>query len=118
MDIELEDFWNSAISQIRNDSACNGLSEKEEFVNYVSQFLLDGEEITDEIEYVHYEGIGTRKRAIQLDGYYYDDCDDRVFLYVVPPFSEGSNPGTLTNEDIKKYMGRGQAFLTDVEFIF
>ena len=119
MDSELKIYWKSIVNTIRDESAFYGSSELSEFVNYVSGLLLEGEEITEDIEYLHYEGTGPSRKKIQIDGYYFDDCDGSVVLYVVPPLmTEDDGPGSMGNDDIRKFLGMAKAFVDESKFIY
>ncbi len=114
--MDINEFRNSLIDQIRFASSADGTSDKEEFLNYVSEMLVEAEQLDDMIEFQPFEGIGTNRRKIQIEGYSYNELDDYLTLYVVADLTYGELE-TLTTDEANKYFSRAQAFIKDAEYI-
>lgn len=114
--MELVEFREALLEQFRFAFSADNTSDKEEFINYVSEVLVEAEVLEDAIEYLPFEGIGTRSKKIQIDGYSYNELDDYLSLYVVPSISYGSIE-TLTATEANKLFSRAQAFIEEATYI-
>lgn len=96
------------------DSSQNGISEKEAFINYVSDRLITAGEIQDEINYLHFEGEGKNRRVIQLDGY----CTDTLsasLVFFIADYSQSNSP--ITTTDIMRLYKKVEGYLENIDFI-
>lgn len=114
--MDVVEFRESIIAQIRFASSTDGTSDKEEFLNYVSEMLVEAEQLDDMIEFLPFEGIGTNRRKIQIEGYSYNELDDYLTIYIVADLTYGDIE-TLTNTEANKYFSRARAFIEDAEYI-
>ena len=114
--MDITEFRESIIAQIRFASSADGTSDKEEFLNYVSEMLVEAEQLDDMIEFLPFEGIGTNRRKIQIEGYSYNELDDYLTLYIVADLTYGDIE-TLTNTEANRYFSRARAFIDDAEYI-
>ena len=89
--------------------------DKEEFLEYATNLLMEAEEIED-FNYVPYEGIGKRNKKVQVDGYAYSDLDETLFVFIATPL-EYDDELTISATDATKYFGLVAAFLDNAEFI-
>ena len=96
------------------DSVQNGISERESFINYVSDRLLNAGEIQDDINYLHFEGEGKNKRNIQLDGYCTDTLSSSIVLFIAD-YSGDTTP--ITTSDIMRFYKRVEGYLENVDYI-
>lgn len=114
--MNITEFRESIIAQIRFLSSTEGTSDKEEFLNYVSEMLMEAEQLDDMIEFLPFEGIGTNRRKIQIEGYSYNELDDYLTIYIVTDFTYGALE-TLTNTEANRYFSRARSFIEDAEYI-
>ena len=116
--MELGEFKEYLVEQIRFASSAEGTSDREEFVNYVSEALIEAEELEDQIEFLPFEGVGSGqgRRKIQIDGYTYNELDEYLSIYIATEPTYGEIE-TLTNTDAQKYFNRARAFIEDASFI-
>ena len=114
--MELVEFRDALLEQFRFAFSADNTSDKEEFINYVSEVLVEAEVLEDAIEYLPFEGIGTRSKKIQIDGYSYNELDDFLSLYIVPSINYGSVE-TLIATEANKLFSRAQAFIEDAKYI-
>ena len=59
----------------------NMSTPEEEFLKYVTDILIDGEEF-DDFEECYYEGVSRRKANIRIDGYSMDETDGSCCLFI------------------------------------
>lgn len=116
---DLNEYWKNLVNLIKSSSFIEGTSERETFISYVSDLLVQADDILDDIQYVQFEGIGAPpyKRNIQIDGYYYDEFDQVLNIYVVPPLSTGEEIELLGSDDIRKYYNKAKAFITEAKYL-
>ena len=96
------------------DSAQNGVSEREAFISYVSDRLLNAGEIQEDINFLHFEGEGRNRRNIQLDGYCTDSLSSSVILFIAD-YSGDTAP--ITTSDIMRFYKRVEGYLENIDFI-
>lgn len=114
----VQEFWEETIKSIKINSNIDGISENEEFMNFASQILYDAEEIMDEITYCHFEGTkASNKKKIQLDGYYFEESDNTLSLYIIPTFEYNDTISTLTNEETNRLFSRLENFVIETKYI-
>ncbi len=116
--MELNEFRDFVIEQVRFAASADGTSDREEYVNYVSEALVEAEELEDSIEFLPFEGIGSGagRRRIQIDGYSYNELDEYLCLYIVSDLSLGEIR-TLINTDAQRYFNRARAFIEEASYI-
>lgn len=115
--MEIEEYRDNLFEQIKLDTAVNGTSDKEEFINYLSTILYEAEEIDDEIIYLPFEGTGRRNKKIQIDGYSYSELDEYLTLYISTNLEYSKDIITLTETEASKIFSRACAFIEDADFI-
>lgn len=113
--MELSEFKEQVIEQIKFSSSTEMTTDKEEFMNYMTEALIDAEEI-DDFNFIPFEGLGKKGRKIQIDGYSYNELDEYLTIFVAPPLSYFSED-TLTNSEAEKIFSRAQAFIEDTDYI-
>lgn len=114
--MELVEFRESLLEQFKFAFSADNTTDKEEFINYVSEVLIEAEVLEDTIEYLPFEGIGKGNRKIQIEGYSYNELDDYLSLYIVPQITYGPVE-TLIATEAKKFFSRAQAFIEEAEYI-
>lgn len=105
------DFRNGFLQDVHLDSEQNDSNPKEEFLNKYVQILIDAEEFTD-FNLLQYESTGSRNARLQLDGYYYDELEDCLGLFLCQ-FDDSPQPKTLNVTDSKTLFGRMKNFVRD-----
>lgn len=88
--MDLENFHQEFMSTVRVAAEANRDFVRSAFAEEAGSRLSDAEEISD-FQICHYEGLGTRKRRLQVDGYSMDDADGSMSLVV----AEFSNDDTV-----------------------
>ena len=109
--MDVNEFRTALLQDVRVDASMNGTPPREIFVALYSAALIEAEEIVD-FEPLAFEGIGSRGRRIQIDGYCFDELDNCLGI-VVCPFADGSEMETLTVTDANTWFRRAQAFVEE-----
>src|SRR5258708_11330320 len=92
----LEEFRKEFVETVRAVAAAEDNFELSAFVDVAVRNLVDAGEISD-FEHCHYRGVGSRRRALWVDGFAFDDADDSVRLLVADWRGEGTTKQTKTN---------------------
>lgn len=109
------EFKHRLWDEIALNVSSNHSIDKEEFLEYATNLLIEAEEIED-FNYVPYEGIGKRNKKVQVDGYAYSDLDETLSVFIATPL-EYDDDLTISATDATKYFGLVAAFLDNAEFI-
>ncbi len=112
---QLDEFKNSLLDEVALNAENNMTNDMEEFLALVTDELISAEEIED-FTYVPYEGINSKKKKLQVDGYSYNELDDCLCLFIGLPLSYDDDE-ILSTADAKKWIGRVTAFLENAEYI-
>ena len=111
----LKDFKASVLDEVALNASSNMTTDTEEFLTYVTEQLIEAEEIED-FNYVPYEGIGKQNRRVQLDGYAYNELDEHLDLFIALPLTY-EEWVTLTSTDLDRYVHRVVAFIESADYI-
>ena len=112
---QLMEFRNALLDDVALNAASNMTNDMEEFLTLVTDRLIAAEEIEDFI-YVPYEGINQKKRKLQVDGYFYNELDDCLCLFIGVPLSYDEDL-TLSVPEAQKWIGRVTGFLDNSEYV-
>lgn len=114
--MDIAEFRDMMMAQIRFASSADGTSDKEEFLNFASEMLMEAEQLDDMVEFQPFEGVGTNRRKIQIEGYSYNELDEYLTIYTVADLTYGDIE-TLTSTEANKYLTRAKAFIEDAKYI-
>lgn len=109
--MDINEFRSELLEEVHLNASMNGTFPREEFLALYSSALIDAEEFED-FEPLAFEGVGTRGRRIQIDGYCYDELDDCLAI-VICPFKDSIDVETLTVTDANTFFRRAQAFVEE-----
>lgn len=109
--MELIEYRNSILAEIKVNAAMEMTSDKEEFLNYFANILMDAEELNDFVP-LPFEGVGKGRKRIQVDGYAYDELDNCLII-VACPFENSIDPISLTSQEADKIYSRSRAFIEE-----
>ena len=101
------DFLNEAASWASSDLNFRHSS----FVEVAVTHLEDAGEVAD-FEACYFRGTGSRRRALAIDGYAFDEADASLRVFVAEPSFEVVAP-SLTQTDASALLGRLRAFLEE-----
>ena len=111
----LNEFRARLWDEIALNVATNLSVDREEFLGYVTEQLIEAEEI-DDFSYVPYEGFGKRNRRIQIDGYSYSELDECLSIFIATPMTYEEDE-TLIATEANRYLGMAAAFLDNAEYV-
>ena len=77
----IEEYRSVIHEDIALAANANMSTPEEEFLKYVTDILIDGEEF-DDFEECYYEGVSRRKANIRIDGYSMDETDGSCCLFI------------------------------------
>ena len=98
-----EDISLAANANITNTS--------EEFLSYVTNILIAGEEFDDFVE-CYYEGISRRKANMRIDGYAIDEADGSCCVFIADYHGPHEND-SIQSEDIKAMFRKIRYFVDE-----
>lgn len=111
----LNEFRTRLWDEIALNVATNLSVDQEEFLTYVTDQLIEAEEI-DDFSYVPYEGFGKRNRRIQIDGYSYSELDECLSIFIATPMMYDEEETLITTE-ANRYLAMAAAFLENAEYV-
>lgn len=89
----------------------NMSTPEEEFLKYVTDILIDGEEF-DDFEECYYEGVSRRKANMRIDGYSMDDTDGSCCVFVADYHGEHGDDA-IRAEDINSLFNKVRYFVDE-----
>lgn len=89
----------------------NMSTPEEEFLRYVTDILIDGEEF-DDFEECYYEGVSRRKANIRIDGYSMDDTDGSCCVFI-SDYHGPHGDEAIRAEDITNLFNRVRHFVEE-----
>ena len=116
--MNIKEFRETLIENVRFNASTEETSDREEVLNYVSDALVEADELEDDIVFIPFEGVGSGqgRRKIQIDGYTYNELDEYLSLYIIANNFYGDIE-TLTNTDVQKFFNREKAFIEEAHYI-
>ena len=110
-----EEFAQRAYEEAEFNSSYDGISLKEAYINYVTEIMMDAEEI-DDFNYLYFEGFGKHNKSIRIDGYSYSELDECLNIFVCTDITYG-HEGNLTQTKIKEFFQRAVNFVAEASYI-
>ena len=107
----VEEYRNVVHEDIALAANANMSTPAEEFLRYVTDILIDGEEFDDFVE-CYYEGVSRKKANMRIDGYAMDDTDGSCCVFVTDyhgPYEDDS----IRSEDINSLFNRIRHFVEE-----
>ena len=89
----------------------NMTTESDEFLSYVTNILIAGEQFDDFIE-CYYEGVSRRKANMRIDGYAMDDTDGSCCVFVADYHGPHEDDG-IRADDINSFFRRIRYFVDE-----
>lgn len=109
--MELNEFRASVLDDVHFNASMNGTSPREEFLALYAGTLVEAEEFED-FEQLAYEGVGSRNRKIQIDGYYFSELDNCLYI-IICPFVDSIEMQSLTATEAENQFKRARAFVEE-----
>ena len=109
--MELSEFRAGILDDVHFNASVNGTSSREEFLALYASTLVEANEFED-FEQLAYEGVGSRNRRIQIDGYYYSELENCLYI-IICPFSDSLDLQSLTATEAENQFKRARAFVEE-----
>jgi hypothetical protein len=109
--MDLEAFHQDLMSSARTAAEANRDFVRSAFVEAAGARLADAEEISD-FQVCHFEGLGTRKRRLMVDGYSIDEADGSMAL-VVAEFTNHDSPQAFGVTEARRRLASLRAFVDE-----
>lgn len=106
--MEINEYRDSILDEIKVAAEANTSDVTTEFINYISNILIDSEEISDYTECYFETTKGNRK--IQIDGFHHDEVDNSYVL-IIADYTNSNEISTLTNTMIDSLYSKVEAFI-------
>src|SRR5665213_3015555 len=109
--MDVEEFRADLLSQTAAWAAADQNFRHSAFVEVAIRYLEEAGEVAD-FEPCYYRGTGSRRRALAVDGYAFDDADGSARLFLAEASMADEAP-TLTQTEAQTLFGRLRAFVED-----
>lgn len=109
--MELEDYWADFNNSIATVAQTDGNYQYGAFLEVCAEKLADAQEVSDLVP-SHFEGVGSGRRTIRLDGLVVDDADGSLVV-LIGDYRETDRSERLTTSDAQKHFKAAQAFIED-----
>src|SRR3954447_2954525 len=107
--MDLNEFRDHLLSEVDVWAAADHDFRHASFVNVVADLLADAGEVSD-FEPCYSRGIGKRRRAVEIDGFAFDDADGSARLFLADPSAVGAGVETFGQTEANTLFGRLRAF--------
>ena len=109
--MNVEEYRSVLHEDIALAANANMSNEEDEFLSYVTNILIAGEEFDDFVE-CYYEGVTRRKANMRIDGYALDETDGSCCIFIADyhgPFEDDA----IRTEDINSFFRRIRFFVEE-----
>ena len=112
MALPLEEYSKEFLEEIRADAAINESDPEYEFISKALDILVERNEFQDPVQF-YFGKPGKRNRAMQINGYCFDETDRRLIL-IISDFEDKIETSTLINTQIDADYKKMLSFLDEV----
>lgn len=109
--MNIEEFHLNLNSDVRARAEAENDFAAGAFASLMAERLSDVEEI-DNLQVMHYEGLGSKRQNLAVDGFDLDDTDGQISLAVVD-WRDSEDIAILSTTDAKKRLKALEYFLTE-----
>lgn len=109
--MNLLDFRDYLLSEVDVWAAADHDFRHSSFVNVVAGRLAEAGEVAD-FEACYYRGVGSRRRAVEIDGFAFDDADGSARLILADPSLSTEMP-TFGKTEAEASFGRLRAYVEE-----
>lgn len=107
----IDEYRDTLHEDIALAANANMSTPEEEFLKYVTDILIDGEEF-DDFEECYYEGVSRRKANIRIDGYSMDETDGSCCLFI-SDYHGPHEDNAVRTEDITSLFNKVRHFVEE-----
>ncbi|WP_159802743.1 AIPR family protein [Arthrobacter zhaoguopingii] len=109
--MDVEDYRSNLLSAVGSIADAEGEFLATAFTQRCTEILTEAGEF-DDVVTLDFEGAGTRRRKLKVNGYDLENADNSVAL-IVTAFSGSTSMGVLSSTDAKNYLKAVQNFLAE-----
>ncbi len=109
--MDLNEYRQDFLDQVRARASAGSNFTHAEFVDICGELLSDAEELSD-FEVCHYRGVGSRNRALGVDGFAQDEVDGSIRL-IIAEYGGQPEPVTITQTQAKALFSKLLGFCDD-----
>jgi hypothetical protein len=109
--MNVEELHQDLLASVRLAAEVNKDFVRTCFVEEIGSRLTDYEEVTD-FQVCHYEGIGARKRRLQVDGYSFDDADNSM-AFVIAEFLNSDQIQSFGATEARRFFSALSGFVEE-----
>ncbi len=109
--MELNEFRTETLDDVHVNVKLNRTFAREEFFVLYANTLVEAGEFED-YEQLAFEGVGPRKKRIQIDGYNYSALEECLNIFIAP-FSDSIKTESLTASDAENYFKWARTFVEE-----
>lgn len=109
--MNINEFRIDLLETVRSIAQSQGDSFLSSFVAQAGVRLTDAEEFAD-FQVCHFEGEGSRRRKLSVDGYAFDEADNSMSLIIASFSGEDSTPPIGVTE-VKRHFGMLRAYVEE-----
>ena len=103
------DFRKEILDEVALESESNCSTFTDEYINYVTNLMIDLQEI-DGYEECYFEKTGKQNKKIMIDGYSFDPIDNTYSIFIANVKNE-ENMATITSKQIDTLYNRMKNFI-------
>jgi len=111
----MELYRDSLVNEIKSQGNSENISDREAFFQIYCE-KLEQSEIIEDFHYLHFKGKGNRNRSIQIDGYAYNELDQKLTLFIIPSLTYYEDK-ILSLTEAESLFNRAKFFYFDAEKI-
>lgn len=109
--MNVNEYRDKVHKDIAISAEANISSLEEEFLNYVTDILIEADEFDEFIE-SYYEGITKKKGNMKIDGYAFDESDNSCCIFILDYHGDGEND-SINNDNIKTLFKKIRFFVEE-----
>lgn len=111
----MEKYKEELVSEIKIRSLTERITERESFFDIYCEKLIESE-IIEDYHYLFFKGKGKNGLNIQIDGYIYNEIDEKLILFFMPELVYYESE-TLTQTSANNFFKKAKGFYFDADKI-
>lgn len=111
----MNNYRDELVSEIKSIAISDNITDHEAFFQLFGGKLEEAE-IIEDFHYLYFSGKGSRNKTVKLDGYAYNELDQKLTLFIIPTLSYYEER-SLTKTESELYFNRAKAFFFDADKI-
>lgn len=108
-------YRDGLVNEIKVYASSENMSDRESFFQIYCE-KLEQADIIEDFHYLQFKGKGNRNRSIQIDGYVYNELDNKLTIFIIPSLTYYDDK-VLTLTETESLFSRAKYFYFDAEKI-